>query len=233
CSYGDRCCHSHDLQEYHRQGLRPADIGDTCYLYDRYGKCPYGVICRFGGQHLADGYTNVVDEDKWRRMEAEKRCDNLLAKELQLRLRKRTYDFAASKEVCDRLQRCDSAADTAYQALKSAPRVKPTVGAGGERQSKSVDFAGKTYLAPLTTVGNLPFRRVCKRLGADITCGEMAMASNLLEGQQSEWALLRRHPSEDIFGVQICGANPQVMSRCAQLLHETCSVDFIDVNMGC
>lgn len=105
---------------------------------------------------------------------------------------------------------------------------------GRDAQRKPViDFREKLVLSPLTTVGNLPFRRICKEFGADITCGEMACAVPLLKGLGQEWALTKRHESEDIFGVQVCGNNPNVITQAAQVLHETARVDYIDLNIGC
>lgn len=101
------------------------------------------------------------------------------------------------------------------------------------REKKKIDWRDKLYLAPLTTLGNLPFRRICKRLGADITCGEMALSVNLLQGSASEWALVKRHESEDVYGIQLCGSNAEAMIKCAELLDREIGVDFIDINMGC
>ncbi|XP_046845967.1 tRNA-dihydrouridine(47) synthase [NAD(P)(+)]-like isoform X2 [Xenia sp. Carnegie-2017] len=61
----------------------------------------------------------------------------------------------------------------------------------------------------------------------------MAMCTKLLQGTLSEWALIKRHSCEDIFGVQLCGSFPDTMSKCAELLQDQAEIDFIDVNVGC
>lgn len=101
-------------------------------------------------------------------------------------------------------------------------------------EKKRLRFEGGLYLAPLTTVGNLPFRRVCVEYGADITCGEMGLAHEYMIGNKSEWSLVRRHPSERTFGVQLCGSRPQTLVASTEILVRECpDLDFIDVNLGC
>ncbi|TBU59815.1 zinc finger dihydrouridine synthase [Dichomitus squalens] len=102
-------------------------------------------------------------------------------------------------------------------------------------EKKRLHWKGKTYLAPLTTVGNLPFRRLCVDYGADITCGEMGLAMSFLQGSKEEWSLVRRHPSEGIFGMQIAGSKPQLLVPAAEIIGRECAgnLDFVDVNCGC
>ena len=79
----------------------------------------------------------------------------------------------------------------------------------------------------------MTLRRICVDFGADITTSEMCMANNLLKGQVSEWALLRRHPSEKCFGVQLAGGFINDLSYAAELIRRETDVDFVDLNCGC
>ena len=177
---------------------------------------------------------------------------NAFPDSVQRELARNSYPMPRSDAILRRMDvpvRCLSYQQVenakARRAWEGGPRVPVprtggrggTLGEEGARESrggsKKLDLRGKLYVAPLTTVGNLPFRRVCVALGADVTISEMAMASNILKGERSELALLRRHPSERLFGVQVCGGHPDLMARCGEFLDNDVDCDFVDVNMGC
>uniref|UniRef100_A0A3Q2P8J9 tRNA-dihydrouridine(47) synthase [NAD(P)(+)] n=1 Tax=Fundulus heteroclitus TaxID=8078 RepID=A0A3Q2P8J9_FUNHE len=234
--FGDKCTFYHDVGEY--MASKPADIGERCYVYDTFGKCEYGLACRFAKAHTTADFKTLEKADLVKACEGRTVVKNSLGKDLQYRLRKRSVTFAKSEEYLKTLSNNKDKQEPQRNDVQ--PPVK-TVGPLTDAdviklrpcEKKTVDFRDKLYLAPLTTCGNLPFRRVCKRFGADITCGEMAMCTNLLQGHQSEWALLKRHESEDLFGVQVEGCFPDTMTRCAELINSHTDVDFVDINSGC
>eukprot|EP00796_Vickermania_ingenoplastis_P011224 gene11224-7795_t len=123
------------------------------------------------------------------------------------------------------------ASQLAAYALRSEERLRDIVAAQAKHRGL---FTNKIVLAPLTTVGNLPFRRICKEFGADITMSEMAVVYNLNRTQKNEWSLLRRHESEDIFGIQLAVSNPYEATQFATALEASgFSYDFLDINGGC
>lgn len=217
CSFpDDKCKFSHDIADFFKR--REKDLGSTCPVFEAVGYCRFGLNCRYGSSHINQSTkTNLPKPSEL----VESKEMNVLATETRIQLRKRTYEFKS-------MNRC-----TKGSKIKFQKESKGDGEALNLPERKKIDFKGKIYIAPLTTVGNLPFRRVMKHYGADITCGEMAMATNLLQGQASEWALLKRHQSEDIFGVQIAGGHGDQVSRVSELIAREVQVDFIDINMGC
>ncbi|CAK5284678.1 unnamed protein product [Mycena citricolor] len=123
---------------------------------------------------------------------------------------------------------------TAQQATGAAAVDAPDVPVRFA-EKRRLHWEGKTYLAPLTTVGNLPFRRLCVDFGADITCGEMGLAHSFLGASKEEWSLVRRHPSERNFGVQIAGSKISTVVAAAEVLGREMAggLDFVDLNCGC
>lgn len=123
-------------------------------------------------------------------------------------------------------------------------------------EKRKLYFGPETpVLAPLTTQGNMPFRRLCIGFGAQITYSEMAMSLPLIQGQKSEWALMRAHESEAAapayqasgtivndydntkdsrFGAQIAANKAWQALRTTELLTQLCpQLRVIDLNCGC
>ena len=95
-----------------------------------------------------------------------------------------------------------------------------------------MDFRGQVFLAPLTKGGNLPFRRLCLAHGCTVTMGEMAYAYQVVRRSKSELALLRRHPDETCFGVQLAASKP-ADAIAAGLTAVERGAAWVDLNCGC
>lgn len=231
CKFTDEeCKYSHDMKSF--LANRPPDIkelGCACVNYTLHGQCPYGIICRFGESHvnMATGENLKMNPPP---ENPPKPVSNVIDRSISMQLRRKKYPFKNLRHFEKSGKKHDNKSveqqQTKIQNAEVSTDPLPTM-------KKLIDFSNKVYVAPLTTVGNLPFRRCLKRLGADITCGEMALASQLIQGHNSEWALLKRHPEEDIFGVQIAAGYPDQFARVSELISSHTEVDFVDLNLGC
>jgi len=90
----------------------------------------------------------------------------------------------------------------------------------------------RVALAPMAGVTDLPFRQLCRKLGAGLVVSEMISSNPQLRNTRK--TLLRsRHDGEaEPRSVQIAGSHPQQMAQAAQFNVE-CGAQIIDINMGC
>jgi tRNA-dihydrouridine synthase B len=87
-------------------------------------------------------------------------------------------------------------------------------------------------LAPMAGVTDLPFRMLCRELGAGYVVGEMLSSDPRLRGTRKS-ELRRNHDGEARpIAVQIAGSEPEWMADAARY-NVAHGAEIIDINMGC
>src|SRR5919199_205694 len=96
-----------------------------------------------------------------------------------------------------------------------------------------LDVAVPLYLAPMAGVSESPFRRLCRRFGADVVVTEFLSAEGIRRDNPATVSKLRFTPDERPIGVQIFGAEPAAMGEAAAFVTDVFQPEFIDINFGC
>lgn len=87
-------------------------------------------------------------------------------------------------------------------------------------------------MAPMAGVTDLPTRLLARELGAALTYSELVSAKAIDQRNRRSLHMIQVHPEERPVGIQIFGADPEIMARAAQLVAKA-GPDLIDINMGC
>lgn len=95
-----------------------------------------------------------------------------------------------------------------------------------------IDIPQAVLLAPMEDVTDIPFRLICKRLGADVMYTEFVNAEGLIRNSRKTKEKMAFLEIERPFGIQIYGGGASSMEEAAKVA-ESLQPDLIDVNCGC
>jgi nifR3 family TIM-barrel protein len=87
-------------------------------------------------------------------------------------------------------------------------------------------------LAPMEDVSDPPFRVLCKEQGADMMYTEFISTEGLIRNAAKSMKKLEFYEEERPLGIQIFGADIEVMKGCAEIIEEA-GPDLLDINFGC
>src|SRR4051812_39110296 len=96
----------------------------------------------------------------------------------------------------------------------------------------TAQVAGRVWLAPMTGISDLPFRRAAARLGAPYIATEMVAGAELAKGRPD---VVRRASVDEnlpLSVIQLVGREPRWMAEGARLA-ATAGAQIIDLNFGC
>ncbi len=87
-------------------------------------------------------------------------------------------------------------------------------------------------LAPMDDVTDIPFRRICKQLGADVVMTEFTSCEALIRSIPKSLARVKIEDEERPVGVQLFGSRVESMQQAVDIVSRF-RPDFIDINCGC
>ena len=99
-------------------------------------------------------------------------------------------------------------------------------------QVGNVKIEGNLILAPMAGVTDLPFRLLCKELGADLIYTEMVSAKGIYYDNKNTEDLLQVLEEERPVSLQLFGSDPKLMAEMAKKIEHR-NFDILDINMGC
>lgn len=228
CTFSN-CKNVHSVEEY--LAAKPPDIAGKCPVAEAIGYCPAGLKCRWLGSHYDTALKLLLkDAEQMHKAEKENYEVNKIDGAKRYGLHKYDYDFSAADAFNKWMKTQTAELDEKKEAAATYVEAPFKVA-----EKKRIYLDRAKIVSPLTTVGNLPYRRLMKTLGADVTYSEMALALPLLQGKAPEWALPKAHISEHPgFGVQIASNNHEQAARAAEAIYkETTHVSELNLNCGC
>lgn len=95
-----------------------------------------------------------------------------------------------------------------------------------------VTLDNNVILAPMAGVTDLPFRLLCRELGAGMVCMEMVSAKAIYYNNKNTEELLAVHPKECPASLQLFGSDPEIVAEMAARIEER-PFSVLDFNMGC
>lgn len=96
----------------------------------------------------------------------------------------------------------------------------------------NIEIGNGIFLAPMEEVSNLPFRLVCKKLGADIVYSEFISSDGIIRDSWKSKHKMQIHPEETPTAIQIFGSDIESMVESAKIV-EGAGADILDINFGC
>ena len=96
----------------------------------------------------------------------------------------------------------------------------------------NIEFNNPIILAPMESVTDLPFRVICRRMGADLVVTEFIASDALVREVQKSFEKMQFVEEERPIAVQIFGGNRDAMVESAKIVEDS-GADILDINMGC